>query len=443
MDKFEEQVKKLYNAAIEGDVPSLLKLLQQDPRILDRCNFGNSGCFIPSPLHVAADFGHLEFTREILNRKPELTEEVDQIRRWSPLHVASGKGHLEIVQALISVNPNMCLARDVDGLNPVHVSAIRGQVHVIDEILKVVPQAARERTNAGVTVLHLCVKHCQIDALIFLINVVNDAEVINLRDFDGNSILHLAVATKQPEMVKFLVKNKKMEKNAINTNDLTAMDIHIRSKTGINHSEIWVALKKAKALKAKTSLKPRHKHKTWLERQRNALMVVASLIATMAFQVGINPPGGAWQDNMDGHIAGNSIMADVDKDQYDRLLIYSTIGLISSLSVILLLISGLPCKRLFVGILMIALWIAVTTTTSSYMVSVHYLTGNRELLEVSSKNHHALLLALVVSTYFWIVLVWVLLLANALRFIVKALRRLVPWVAKLFRVCFSIVTRRP
>ncbi|KAK9683790.1 hypothetical protein RND81_10G164600 [Saponaria officinalis] len=327
----------------------------------------------------------------------------------------------------------MCLARDVDGLNPVHVSTIRGQVHVIDEILKVVPQAARERTNAGVTVLHLCVKHFQIDALMFLINVVDDAEVLNLRDFDGNTILHLAVATKQPEMVKFLAKIKKMEKNAINTNGLTAMDIHIRSKKGINDSEIWVALKKAKALKAKTALKPRHKHKTWLESQRNTLMVVASLIATMAFQVGINPPGGAWQDNMDGHIAGTSIMADVAKDQYDRLLIYNTIGLISSLSVILLLISGLPCKRLFVGILMIALWIAVSATTTSYMVSVNYLTGNKELLVSSSKNHHSVLLALAVYYSFWQVLMLILLLANAFRFVVKGIRGLVHLMVKLSR----------
>ncbi|KAK9683795.1 hypothetical protein RND81_10G165000 [Saponaria officinalis] len=355
-----------------------------------------------------------------------------------------GKGHLEIVKALISVNPDMCLARDVDGLNPVHVAATKGQVHVVYEILKVVPQAARERTNAGVTVLHLCVKHCQIDALKYLISVVDDAELLNLGDFDGNTILHLAVATKQPEMLKFLVKNKKMEKNAINTNGLTSMDIHIRSKSGINHSEIWVALKKkAKALKAKTALKPRDKHRTWLESQRNALMVIASLIATMAFQVGINPPGGAWQDNMDGHIAGNSIMPDVDKDQYDRLLIYNTVGLISSLSVILLHISGLPCKRLFVGILMITLWIAVTATTISYVISVMHLTGNREFPWPSSRNHQAVLIALLASVYFWIALMVILLLANALRFIVKGLRGLARLVAKLFRGCFSFFTQRP
>ncbi|KAL9226848.1 hypothetical protein vseg_002614 [Gypsophila vaccaria] len=434
MEDFKLQVKKLYDASIEGDVQSLYKLLQQDSHILERCNLDNSGRIVHSPLHVAVNIGHLEFIRVIVSRKPELTEELDQIRKWSPLHIASAKGYLEIVRVLVSVNPGMCLARDLDGLNPVHVAATRGQVHVLDEIVKVVPQAARERTNAGMTVLHLCVKHCQIDALKFLVNVVNDAELLNLRDSDGNTVLHLAVASKQTEMVKFLLKNKKMEKNAINTSGMTAMDIHIRSKKGINSSEIWVPLKKAKALKAKTALKPRHKHQTWLENQRNALMVVASLIATMAFQVGISPPGGAWQDN-DGHIAGNSIMADLKKDQYNFLLISNTIGLISSLSVILLLISGLPCIRLFVGILMITLWIAVTATTISYVVSVNYLTGNSELL-TSSKNHHVVWSALVAAICFWLVLMVILLLANIFRFVVRGIRGLLRLVVKMCKDCF-------
>lgn len=38
----------------------------------------------------------------------------------------------------------------------------------------------------------------------------------------------------------------------------------------------------------------------WQRKKRNTLMVVASLIATMAFQVGANPPGGFWQDNFEG-----------------------------------------------------------------------------------------------------------------------------------------------
>ncbi|XP_074293924.1 uncharacterized protein LOC141621126 [Silene latifolia] len=426
------QAQKLYEVALEGDVQSLLNLLQEDPLILDRYNIvENSGQFTQSPLHVAVSLGHLEFTKEILCRKPELTEELDQIRRWSPLHVASGKGYLEIVKALTSVNRNMCLAPDIDGYNPVHVAAVRGHVHVIDDLLKVVPQAARERIKDCSSVLHLCVKHCQVDALVFLINVVDDVELLNFRDADGNTVLHLAVANKNTQMVKFLLKNKKMEKNAINKNGMTAMDIHIQSKKGINDSEIRVPLKRAKALKAKAALKPRNKNKTWLENQRSALMVVASLIATMAFQVGISPPGGVWQDN-DGHNAGNSVMADVVKDDYDQLLIYNTAGLISSLSVILLLISGLPFRRLFVAILMITMWIAVTATTLSYIVSVNYLAGNRELLTLSSKNHRPVLYSLGAGIGVWLILMVLLLLGHAVRFVVKLIRG---FVRLLMRLC--------
>lgn len=199
-ERIQLRITRLHDAAIEGDVPSLLDLLQEDPFILDRCNVERSGCFVQSPLHVASSLGHFKFTTEILSRKPELTEELDQLKRSSPLHIASAKGHLEIVKTLLAVNPNMCFARDQDGRNPVHVAATSGQVHVLDELLRAKPQAAKERTNSGETALHLCVKHSQPEALKFIINATDDGELLNSKDGDGNTVLHLAVAAKQLEV---------------------------------------------------------------------------------------------------------------------------------------------------------------------------------------------------------------------------------------------------
>lgn len=50
------------------------------------------------------------------------------------------------------------------------------------------------------------------------------------------------------------------------------------------------------------------------------LLVVTSLIATMAFQAALTPPGGLWQDNKpqkyeddrDWHHAGEAVMAYAD-----------------------------------------------------------------------------------------------------------------------------------
>ncbi|CAJ1950853.1 unnamed protein product [Sphenostylis stenocarpa] len=35
--------------------------------------------------------------------------------------------------------------------------------------------------------------------------------------------------------------------------------------------------------------------RNWMEDKRGSLMVVATVIATMTFQIAINPPGGVWQ----------------------------------------------------------------------------------------------------------------------------------------------------
>ncbi|XP_021739465.1 ankyrin repeat-containing protein BDA1-like [Chenopodium quinoa] len=193
-------ITRLYDAALKGDVPSLLELLGEDPLILDRCIIGKSGSFMQSPLHVAVNFGHVNFTKKIIEKKPKLVEVVDQLKRSSPLHIACAEGYLQIVEDLLVVNPNMCFIHDRDGKTPVHVAAMNGQIEVLRTLLKLEPQAAWERTIGDETVLHLCVKHKQPKVLKFLVETMDDGELLNLDDALGNTVLHLAVAAKQSEV---------------------------------------------------------------------------------------------------------------------------------------------------------------------------------------------------------------------------------------------------
>lgn len=118
--------RRIYEAAVEGSVESLLNLLQVDALSLDRFVVS---CYSESEtlLHIAAPLGHLDFVQEILRRKPELAGELDS-RKSSPLQLAAAKGYLDIVLKLISVNPEMCSARDRDEKNPLHIAAIRGML---------------------------------------------------------------------------------------------------------------------------------------------------------------------------------------------------------------------------------------------------------------------------------------------------------------------------
>uniref|UniRef100_A0A803LBL0 PGG domain-containing protein n=2 Tax=Chenopodium quinoa TaxID=63459 RepID=A0A803LBL0_CHEQI len=226
-----------------------------------------------------------------------------------------------------------------------------------------------------------------------------------------------------------------MEKNAINTNGLTAMDMYFQTKRDAHDGGIWLALRRAKVLKAKKLLKPKKSSRDWLDKQRTALMVVSSLIATMAFKAGINPPGGVWQDNENGHKEGTSIMARVEQGQqhnqgiYDAFLISNTIGLVSSLTVIVLLISGLPCMRLVMGLLMLTMWIAVTATTVTYIVSIYFLGTSKESLhsfkeDLLSNKHHLVQDTIIIASLAWIFLLGLLILGHVIRLLYKLIKKI-------------------
>ncbi|CAK7352858.1 unnamed protein product [Dovyalis caffra] len=393
MERIEEAQRKLQEAAVEGNVTSLLALLQEDKLVLDRCAVT---CASEMPLHIAAMLGHLEFTREILCRKPELVKELD-FHRSSPLHLATAKGQLEVVKALLSVNADMCLAKDRNGWSPLHIAVIKDRIDVLIELVQAKPEAIRTRGQRCVTILHLCVKHHRLDALKLLVETIDDSAFVNSEDDEGLTILHQAVADREIQIINYLITETLIEVNALNANGFTALDIVLaRGRRNIEDIDIQNTLLEAGALSSKNmpstmhgsiairaNNKNRERKKNWLEERRNALMVVASLIATMAFQAGISPPNGNWQDDLHpislSHEAGRSIMADKFPDDYAFFVGYNTTSFLASISVILLLISGLPFKwKILMWILMIIMWIAIIATILTYSISLSCLSSRRD-----------------------------------------------------------------
>ncbi|KAL7238779.1 hypothetical protein ACSBR2_004805 [Camellia fascicularis] len=345
-----QQDQELHEAIVEGNnkLEAFKQILNKDPKILDRIKVG---CFIHTPLHVAAYHGHLEFVREILNKSPGLVEVLDS-RRWSPLHLASARGHLDIVQALVLENPDMCTALDGDARTPLHLAAMKGNLEVLDRL--------------------------------FEASLYGPHELMNVKDVAGNTILHLAVRNKKWQVVKYLLeKIEKAEKtenrinvvNAVNNCGYTAYDIIMESKNDTQEfKDIIVTFRKVKAMKAKDLSQGE-----WLSKKRDILMVVASLIATMAFQAGINPPGGFWQDNTPPHRAGEAIMAYNYPNTYPFFIRASTTGFVLSVSTILLLITGWPFKKkFFMWLLVVIMWVTITSIAFTYAFSIVVVTPKKE-----------------------------------------------------------------
>ncbi|KAL7162688.1 hypothetical protein ACSBR2_043053 [Camellia fascicularis] len=193
---------RLYKASLNGSVPELERLEEEDPLILDRVSLMTMNFHHQTPLHIAVLRGHSNFTTAILSRKPGLAAEVD-LTRCSPLHLASATGHVEIVRALLNANDAVCEAQDEDGRTPLHLAAMNGRVEVVKLLTRARPESIRKklgRRRGGDTVLHLCVKYNRLEVLKTLVDELltpNDVAFLNSADEDGNTLLHLAAALKQ------------------------------------------------------------------------------------------------------------------------------------------------------------------------------------------------------------------------------------------------------
>ncbi|KAF7119660.1 hypothetical protein RHSIM_Rhsim13G0216300 [Rhododendron simsii] len=164
----------------------------------------------------------------------------------------------------------------------------------------------------------------------------------------------------------------------------------------------------------------------WLAKKRTALIIVAVLLATMAFQAGVTPPGGIWPDN-NGHRGGQAVMAYNYPHLYKYFLRSNTVGFVASLSTILLLISELPFnKRRYVWALVAIMCLAITSMALTYSFSITVVTPKWERTALSR--------TIEVAVVVWCSVTAIVLLVHAIRTIAsivgkkksrdKAVRRL-------------------
>ncbi|KAM7515718.1 hypothetical protein LguiA_005301 [Lonicera macranthoides] len=220
-----------------------------------------------------------------------------------------------------------------------------------------------------------CLLRCGLIALEQMIQ--SDRNFLNGCDNeDYNSLLHTAAQLNMVEMVRYLVGRDDVC-IAKNKYGLTALDIINRRSKGHDNDNDSEEIR---------TLLQIHKDKwepvkeNFFENKLDSIKLVASLIACVTFQGGLNPPGGVLQEdkyNPSGELLGaigTSVMAFTDPHKYRVFWIVNTLAFVCSMSIMLLMMTGFRFERTSMRFLSVGMWSTIAMMGYTYFEGLQFIT---------------------------------------------------------------------
>ncbi|GAV62335.1 Ank domain-containing protein/Ank_2 domain-containing protein [Cephalotus follicularis] len=201
-------------------------------------------------VHAAARGGNWEILKELLGECGDVLVYRD-MQGSSILHTASGRGQVEVVKDLIA-SFDIITSTDNQGNTALHVAAYRGHLAVVEMLILSCPLLTYVKNIFGDTFLHMAVAGFQtpgfrrvdrqIELMKQLLNgkIPNILDVINVRNNDGKTALHLAVVENiQSKLVELLMTAPAINLNIQDANGMTPLEI-LKQRPKSTSSEILI-----------------------------------------------------------------------------------------------------------------------------------------------------------------------------------------------------------
>ncbi|CAL5443224.1 unnamed protein product [Camellia sinensis] len=297
--------ERLMAAAKAGKIDGLYECIKDDPHILDGID---KIPFVDTPLHIAASAGHAHFAIEMMRLKPSFSKKLnpeglssldvvlrkrEDLRRnledlGLPNREELSKLRKELTQTitqLINFDKELIRVKGRESFTPLHYVAEKGDIDLLAEFLLACPESIMDRTIRDETVLHIAVKNSKLEACKVLLGWLRrslNLQLLNSKDEKGNTVLHIAVSNSQTEIVKLLGGAGAFQRSSSPTHDSLAGFLKSPER------RIEKIIKSSLLLEV--FLNPNFFSMTM--ETRNAILVVAVLVATSTYQAILTPPGG-------------------------------------------------------------------------------------------------------------------------------------------------------
>uniref|UniRef100_A0A0D9XCK0 PGG domain-containing protein n=1 Tax=Leersia perrieri TaxID=77586 RepID=A0A0D9XCK0_9ORYZ len=263
-------------------------------------------------LHAAV-LRSADLTMSVLRMYGDLRTKADYSGS-TPLHFAASVGVPGTTSSLLDRDINSVWKKaDNKGLCPIHIAA---SVGVMDPIYSLVRINSSLRDAKGRTLLHIAVENGKCNVVKFICREPTPIykDILNMKDNDGNTALHLAVRKRDKSIFGHLLGNRDVELNHVNMDGYTPLDLASKIKVehpfsppqnptewmirALAHSGAQFSPRRRDEFIDASNSEKKQEHGTKLAESTESVLVASALIATLTFAAAFTLPGSYKTDKL-------------------------------------------------------------------------------------------------------------------------------------------------
>ena len=171
-----------------------------------------------SCLHIAADYGHLNLCKTLINEY-NVDVQLPDNDGWTALHFSARNGSYEVVKFFTDMGIDTNL-KGTDGMNCLHIAARYGHLNLCKTLINEYNVDVQLPDNDGWNALHFSARNGSYEVVKFFTDMGTDT---NLKGTDGKNCLHIAARYGHLNLCKTLINKYNVDVQLPDNDGWTAL----------------------------------------------------------------------------------------------------------------------------------------------------------------------------------------------------------------------------